>query len=157
MVSSNNAVTAHGKLAATDLIARRRFPGGQSVGFTQFPLISVVNGARKLRAQLDVTLPSQVTLVSVGVECHLQRHQRVRCDFKDRRRALPRPWRSSCAPRSRAVSSALLKLPPANDSNPANDTREVSIEIAGATPAAVSESTAAGMAAAAHRVGCSVC
>jgi hypothetical protein len=47
--------------------------------------------------------------------------------------------------RAKATGSfvSALKLSASNDSNPANDTREVSVEITGANVAAVSESSAA--------------
>jgi hypothetical protein len=151
VVSSNNAVTAHVKtLAATDLELRvdSSLAGSPSASLS-FPLISVVNGAEEaFGAQLDVTLPSQVTLVSVSASnATCSGTSVLRCDFTD----LAPGATTTVALIVRAKVSgsfvSTLKLSASNDSNPANDTREVNVEIAGTdVPAvpAVSESSAAG-------------
>jgi len=148
VVSSNNAVTAHVEtLAATDL--ELRVDGslkGSPMTELSFPLISVVNGAEEaFGARLDVTLPSQVTLVSVSASSAICSGTNVlRCDFPE----LP-PGTTATVTlvvRAKATGSfvSALKLAASNDSNPANDTREVSVEITGTNVAAVSESSAAG-------------
>jgi MYXO-CTERM domain-containing protein len=148
VVSSNNAVTAHVEtLAATDL--ELRVDGslaGSPMASLSFPLISVVNGGEEaFGARLDVTLPSQVTLVSVSASSATCSGTTVlRCDFP----TLPPGTTATVAlvVRAKATGSfvSALKLSANNDSNPANDTREVSVEITGTNVAAVSESSAAG-------------
>ena len=151
VISSNNAVTAHvNTLAATDLELRvdGSLAGSPSASLS-FPLISVVNGAEEaFGAQLDVTLPSQVTLVSVSASnATCSGTSVLRCDFTDL--APGATATVALIVRARVTGSFVskLKLSASNDSNPANDTREVNVEIAGAdVPAvpAVSESNAAG-------------
>jgi MYXO-CTERM domain-containing protein len=148
VVSSNNAVTAHVEtLAATDL--ELRVDGslaGSPMASLSFPLISVVNGGEEaFGARLDVTLPSQVTLVSVSASSATCSGTTVlRCDFP----TLPPGTTATVAlvVRAKATGSfvSALKLSANNDSNPANDTREVSVEITGTNVAAVSESSTAG-------------
>jgi hypothetical protein len=151
VISSNNAVTAHvNTLAATDLelLVDGSLAGSPSASLS-FPLISVVNGAEEaFGAQLDVTLPSQVTLVSVSASnATCSGTSALRCDFTDL--APGATATVALIVRARVTGSFVskLKLSANNDSNPANDTREVNLEIVGAdVPAvpAVSESNAAG-------------
>ena len=73
-------------LAATDL--ELRVDGslaGSPMASLNFPLISVVNGGEEaFGARLDVTLPSQVTLVSVSASSATCSGTSVlRCDFPD--------------------------------------------------------------------------
>ena len=135
VVSSNNAVTAHVEtLAATDLELRvdGSLAGSPSASLS-FPLISVVNGAEEaFGARLDVTLPSQVTLVSVSASnATCSGTSVLRCDFTDL--APGATATVALIVRARATGSfvSTLKLSASNDSNPANDTREVNVEIAG--------------------------
>ncbi len=148
VVSSNNAVTAHVEThAATDLELRvdGSLAGGPMASLS-FPLISVVNGGEEaFGARLDVTLPSQITLVSVAASSATCSGTSVlRCDFAD----LPPGATATVAliVRARATGSfvSTLKLSASNDSNPANDTREVNVEITGDSVTAVSESSTAG-------------
>jgi hypothetical protein len=148
VVSSNNAITAHVEThAATDL--ELRVDGslaGRPSAALSFPLISVVNGAEEaFGARLDVTLPPQVTLVSVSASSATCSGTSVlRCDFTD----LPPGATATVALIVRATANgsfvSAVRLSASNDSNPANDTRDVAVDIAGVSVAPVSESSAAG-------------
>ena len=122
-------------LAATDLELRvdGSLAGSPSASLS-FPLISVVNGAEEaFGARLDVTLPSQVTLVSVSASnATCSGTSVLRCDFTDL--APGATATVALIVRARVTGSfvSTLKLSASNDSNPANDTREVNVEIAGA-------------------------
>jgi hypothetical protein len=148
VVSTNNAITAHvDTLAATDL--ELRVDGtlaGRPSASLSFPLISVVNGAEQaFGTRLEVTLPAQVVLVSVSASSATCSGSNVlRCDFSD----LPPGATATVALIVRATATgsyvSALKLSASNDSNSANDAREVNVEITGASVAVVSESSAAG-------------
>jgi MYXO-CTERM domain-containing protein len=148
VVSSNNAVIAHVEtLAATDLELRvdGSLKGSPSASLS-FPLISVVNGAEEaFGAQLDVTLPPQLTLVSVSASSATCSGASVlRCDFMHLAPGVTATVALVVRAKISGSFVSALKLSASNDSNPANDTREVKVEIAGANVAAVSESSAAG-------------
>ncbi len=148
VVSSNNAITAHVETQpATDLELRvdGSLAGSPSAALS-FPLISVVNGAEQaFGTRLDVTLPPQVTLVSVSASSATCSGSNVlRCDFTD----LAPGATATVALVVRATTNgsyvSALRLSASNDSNPANDTRDVNVEISGVSVAPVSESSAAG-------------
>ena len=142
VVSGNNAVTAHVEThGATDLELR---VGGSMAGSRSttlsFPLISVVNGAEKaFGARLEVTLPSQVSLVSVSASnATCSGTSVLRCDFTD----LDPGATATVALIVRASANgnfvSALRLTASNDNNPANDARDVTVEISGGSVAAVS-------------------
>ena len=148
VASSNNAVTAHVEThAATDLELRvdGSLAGNPSASLN-FPLISVVNGSEEaFGTRLDVTLPTQVSLVSVSASnATCSGTSTLRCDFAD----LAPGATATVALIVRASSNgsfvSQLRLSASNDSNPANDTRDVNVEIAGGSVTAVSESSASG-------------
>jgi hypothetical protein len=148
VVSSNNAINAHVEThAATDLELRVEgtLSGSPSTSLS-FPLISVVNGAEEaFGTRLDVTLPPQVALVSVSASsATCSGTSTLTCDFTD----LAPGATATVALVVRASGNgsfvSALKLSASNDSNPANDTRDVNVEITGGSVVAASESSASG-------------
>ncbi len=148
VVSGNNAVTAHVETrAATDLELRvdGSLAGSRSAALS-FPLITVVNGAEKaFGARLDVTLPSQVTLVSVSASSATCSGTGVlRCDFAD---LAPGATATVALIVRASVDGSFvsaLRLSASNDSNSANDTRDVTVVISSGSVAEVSEPKTAG-------------
>jgi MYXO-CTERM domain-containing protein len=102
-----------------------------------FPLISVINGGDKaFGARLEVTLPSQVALVGVSASNATCSGSTVlRCDFSE----LDAGVIATVALTVRATVSgnfaSSLKLTASNDSNSANDSREVALAISSGEPA----------------------
>ena len=148
VVSSNNAITAHVETqAATDLELRvdGSLAGSPSASLS-FPLISVVNGAEQaFGTRLDVTLPEQVTLVSVSASSATCSGSNVlRCDFTDLAPGATATVALIVRANANGSFVSALKLSASNDSNPANDSRDVKVEISGVSAAPVSESSAAG-------------
>jgi hypothetical protein len=142
VVNTNNAQSAQVETRGmTDLELRvaTTLTGPKSSTLT-FPLISVINGAEKaFGARLEVTLPAEVTLVSVSASNATCSGTRVlSCDFTE----LDPLSTATVALSVRATTTgnfvSALKLTANNDHNAANDNRDVAVEIAGGDPAAVS-------------------
>ncbi len=142
VVSTNNAQTAHVEThGMTDLELRVATTlGGPMSSTLAFPLISVLNGAEKAYgARLEVTLPAQVTLVSVSASNATCSGTRVlSCDFTELDALATATVSLSVRGTATGSFVSSLKLTASNDNNPANDNRDVALEIAGGTPAAVS-------------------
>ena len=142
VAGNNNTITArvetHG---STDLELRvdTAMTGSRSATLS-FPLISVVNGVDKaFGARLDVTLPSEVTLVSVSASnATCSGTSILRCDFTE----LPAGVTATVALTVRANANgnfvSALRLSASNDMNPANDSRDVAVQISGGEVASAS-------------------
>jgi MYXO-CTERM domain-containing protein len=111
-----------------------------------FPLISVINGAETaFGARLEVTLPAEVTLVSVSASNASCSGNRVlTCDFADLDPLATATVALSVRGTATGSFKSSLKLTATNDNNAANDSRDVAVEIAGGDPAAVSGGSAGG-------------
>jgi hypothetical protein len=142
VVSTNNGQTAHVEThGMTDLELRVATTlGGPMSSALAFPLISVLNGAEKAYgARLEVTLPPQVTLVSVAASnATCSGTSVLRCDFTELDALATATVSLSVRGTATGNFVSSLKLTASNDNNPANDNREVAVEIAGGNPAAVS-------------------
>jgi reprolysin (M12B) family zinc metalloprotease/uncharacterized protein DUF11 len=143
--SGNNAVTAHVEShAATDLELRA---GGSLVGSMStnlsFPLISVVNGTdRAFGTRLEVTLPSQISVVSVSASnATCSGTSVLRCDFTDLDPGAIATVALSVRASANGNFVSTLRLTADNDNNPANDAREVTAEISGGNIAAVNDTS----------------
>jgi hypothetical protein len=140
VVSSNNTQAAHVETRGlTDLELRVDGAVSGAVSSTiNFPLISLVNGAEKAYgARLEVTLPAQITLVNMSASNATCSGTRVlTCDFT----TLDPMSTSTVALSVRGTAAGsfvgAVRLSASNDSNAANDSRDVAVEITG-TPAAV--------------------
>jgi hypothetical protein len=106
-----------------------------------FPVIELVNGGNKaMTPRLEVTLPAGVTVDDVSAsEGICTGTSTLRCDFQ----TLEPFARASVSLAVRASANGSfvsnVKVTAANDLNPANDTREVVLEISGAAVAASKE------------------
>ncbi|MEO8018102.1 MAG: hypothetical protein ABI769_09830, partial [Pseudomonadota bacterium] len=140
VVSTNNSLTArvetHG---STDLELRvEPTASGPASSTLSFPLISVVNGAEKaFGAQLEITLPAEVALVGVSASNATCSGTRVlRCDFTDLDAGDIATVGLTVRASANGSFVSSLKLTATNDSNPANDSREVTLAISGGEPSA---------------------
>jgi hypothetical protein len=146
--SSNNALSArietHG---VTDLELRvdPNLNGSKSATLS-FPLISVINGADKaFGTRLEVTLPPQVMLVEVSASnASCSGTSVLRCDFTDLEPLATATVALTVRASANGSYSSSLKLSATNDSNAANDSRAVAIEIAGGGAAQASGSGGGG-------------
>jgi MYXO-CTERM domain-containing protein len=148
VVNANNAEGAHVEIhGMTDLELRvaTTLAGPKSSTLT-FPLISVINGAETaFGARLEVTLPAEVTLVSVSASNASCSGNRVlTCDFADLDPLATATVALSVRGTATGSFQSSLKLTATNDNNAANDSRDVAVEIAGGDPAAVSGGSAGG-------------
>jgi len=133
VVATNNEV--HGRaevMAPTDLELRvAASVDGASGSTLDFPPISVVNGAEKaVGARLEVTLPAEVTLVSISAANAICSGTSVlRCDFADLEANSTSTVNLVVRPGTRGSYSSALKLSAMNDTNAANDSRNVAFQI----------------------------
>jgi hypothetical protein len=106
----------------------------------------VVNGAETaVDTRLEITLPAQVSLVSISASNAICSGSTVlRCDFAD----LEANSTSTVALSVRGTSNgsfvSSLKLSSSNDLNTANDTRDVAIEISNSTGAPQAQTKSGG-------------
>jgi hypothetical protein len=141
VVNSNNSQSAHvDTYGMTDLELRvaPTLAGPKSSTLT-FPLISVINGAEvAFGARLEVTLPAEVTLVSMSASSATCSGTRVLVCYFNQLEPLATAT-VSLTVRGTANGNfvSALKLSASNDNNPANDNRDVAVDIAGGNSAAV--------------------
>jgi len=141
VVNTNNAqgarVETHGM---TDLELRVATTlAGPKSSTLAFPLISVINGAEKaFGTRLEVTLPEEVTLVSVSASNATCSGTRVlSCDFTELEALATATVSLNVRGSANGNFVSSLKLSASNDDNSANDNRDVSIDIAGGNAATV--------------------
>jgi hypothetical protein len=148
VVSANNAESAHVETRGMTDLELRVAPtmSGPRSSTLSFPLISVLNGAEKaFGAQLEVTLPAEVTLISVSASNAICSGTRVvTCDFSDLDPLVTATVALSVRGATTGNFLSKLKLTASNDNNAANDSRDVAIEIAGGDPAGVDEGSKSG-------------
>jgi len=141
VVNSNNAQTAHVHTRGMTDLELRVAPtlSGPKSSTLTFPLISVMNGAEKaFGARLEVTLPAEITLVSVSASSAICSGTRVvTCDFSELDPLATATVALSVRGTVTGNFLSSLKLTASNDNNVANDSGEVSVQIAGGDPAAV--------------------
>ena len=144
----NNTVRGRAEvMGATDLELRVAAAASATAGATfDFPAINVVNGAEKaFGTRLEVTLPAEVTLVSLSAANAICSGTAVlRCDFDEIDANSTATVNLTVRASQRGTHMSSLKLTSANDTNPANDSREVAVEIAGSTGAAAASSGGGG-------------
>lgn len=148
VVASNNEV--HGRaevMAPTDLELRVAAGVDGSAGSTlDFPPISVVNGAGKaVGARLEVTLPAEVTLVSISAADAICSGTNVlRCEFAELAANSTSTVNLAVRPGTRGSYSSALKLTAMNDTNAANDSRNVAFRISTSGSSGVAAAKAGG-------------
>ncbi len=148
VVSGNNGLAARiESLGNTDLELRvgASVSGPRSALLT-FPTIELINGASKaMTPRLELSLPAGMTVEDVSAsEGICSGGTTLRCDFE----TLDPFARASVSLSVRASANGSftsnVKVIVANDTNPANDSRDVAVEISGATVAASNAPTGSG-------------
>jgi hypothetical protein len=142
VASGNNMLTARVETHGTTDLELRVDPtlaGARSAALS-FPLISVVNGIDKaFGARLDVTLPAQVTLVSVSASnATCSGTSVLRCDFTELEPGAIATVALTVRASANGNFVSAVRLSASNDINPANDARDVAVQISGAEVAAAS-------------------
>lgn len=131
--SGNDAVWGRVETyGATDLELRvAAAVGGTKLTALSFPQISVVNGdGVAFNTRLEITLPTQVSLVSISASNAICSGSTVlRCDFSDLDANSTSTVTLSVRGTSNGNFVSSLKLSSSNDRNTANDARDVAIEI----------------------------
>jgi hypothetical protein len=148
VVSSNNAVTAHVETHATtdlELHVADSLVGSRAATLG-FPLISVVNGAEvAFGTRLEVTLPSQVSLVSVSAaNATCSGTIVLRCDFRELAPGATATVALTVRASAEGSFVSALRLTASNDNNPANDSQDVTVQISGSNATAVSATNSDG-------------
>ncbi|MEO8061413.1 MAG: M12 family metallo-peptidase [Pseudomonadota bacterium] len=119
-------------VGATDLELRvAASVGGPKMTTLTFPQINVVNGEEMaVNARLEITLPAQVSLVSISAANAICSGSVVlRCDFADLDANTTSAVNLTVRGTANGSFVSSLKISSSNDRNAANDTREVAIEI----------------------------
>lgn len=126
-------VIPHG-LTDLDLRVAPPLPGFRNATMT-FPQITIYNGnERAFGARLEVTLPPQVSLVDVSASNAICSGSTVlRCDFSELDPGSVSTVSISVHANQAGSFTSTLRLTSANDSNPANDSRDLAIQINDAT------------------------
>jgi len=111
-----------------------------------FPLISVVNGVdTAFGTRLEVTLPSQVTLVSVSASHATCSGTNVlRCDFAELAAGATATVALSVRATAKGNFVSAVKLTANNDNNAANDSRDVTLGISGSAVSPASAESGGG-------------
>jgi hypothetical protein len=111
-----------------------------------FPLISVVNTVNTaFGARLDITLPAQVSLVSVSASnATCSGTSVLRCDFTELVAGATATVALSVRATADGTFTSALKLTAFNDNNTANDSRDVAVEISSSNAAAAGVSSGGG-------------
>jgi hypothetical protein len=140
VVVENNQVTGSAEvLDATDLELRvDASRAGAAGAMLEFPPISVINGGeRAVGTRLEISLPAQVSLISVSAANAIcSGTSLLRCDFSDLDANSTSTVNISVRAVERGNYVSSLQLTSINDSNPANDQREVQLQISGSASAA---------------------
>jgi hypothetical protein len=144
----NNGLVGRAEvLGPTDLELRVGAATGATPGVIfSFPAISVVNGSeRAVGAKLEVTLPAGVVLVDVSAANAICSGDSVlRCDFGDLDAHSTSTVNLNLRASARGSYVSALKLTSVNDTNPANDTSEVTLSISGGGAVAESQESGGG-------------
>ena len=144
----NNTVRGRAEvMGRTDLELRVAPAANGTSGATfDFPAINLVNGAEKaFGTRLEVTLPAEVTLVSMSASNAICSGSTVlRCDFDEIQPNETATVNLTVRAGQRGTHMSSLKISSANDTNPANDSREVAFEITGSSGTAAANSKGGG-------------
>jgi catechol 2,3-dioxygenase-like lactoylglutathione lyase family enzyme len=132
--------------AATDLDLRvAGSVAGPSASTLDLPPIAIANGGgTAFAARLDVTLPADVTLIGISASNAIcSGTDAIRCDFDELEPNSTSTVTISVRASRAGSFPAALRVSASNDTNAANDSREVRLEIsAAASQAVVSQASA---------------
>ena len=144
----NNVIRGSAEvMGATDVELRVAAEASATAGTTfDFPAISLVNGAEKaFGARLEVTLPAEVSLVSLSASNAICSGSTVlRCEFAEIEANSTATVNLTVRASQRGTHMSSLKLTTENDINPANDSREVAMEISGTSGSVASANSGGG-------------
>jgi hypothetical protein len=132
--------------APTDLDLRvLASAAGPSAATLDFPPITIVNGGNKaFAAHLDVTLPAGLSLVGISASNAICTGTDViRCDFDELEANSTTTVILSVRASRAGTFAASLRVSATNDTNAANDSREVTFDISAAASQAVVASSSA--------------
>ena len=132
---------------ATDLELRvGASVGGPKMTTLSFPQINIVNGDEMaVNARLEITLPPQVSLVSISASNAICSGSAVlRCDFADLDANSTSTVNLTVRGTSNGSFVSSLKLSSSNDRNTANDARDVAIEISNSSGAPQAQTKSGG-------------
>ncbi len=139
---TNNIVRGRAEvMGPTDLELRVDPAANGATGSTvDFPKITVANGAEKaFGTKLEVTLPGGMTLVSISAANAIcSGTSLLQCEFGELDANSTTTVHVSVRANQRGNHVSSLKLTAVNDTNPANDQRDVAFEITGQDVAAAS-------------------
>jgi len=146
-VANNELVGGAEVVGHTDVELRVGASSGGAPGqVIQFPPITVVNGSEKaVGTRLEVTLPAGMSLVAVSVANAICSGNAVlRCDFADLEANSTSTVNLSLRADAGGSYVSALKLSSLNDMNPANDSREVALNISAHKPTAEAHTSGGG-------------
>ena len=126
--------------APTDLDLRvAASAAGPSAATLDFPPITIANGgAKAFAARLEVALPSGISLVGISASNAIcTGTDLIRCDFDELEASSTSTVTLSVRASRAGTFAAGLKVSASNDSNAANDSREVTLDISAAASQAV--------------------
>jgi hypothetical protein len=133
VLPANDSVSARiDVLGPTDLELRVDTAASAAAGATfEFPAISVVNGnSAAVGTRLEVALPAGMSLVSLSAADAICSGTSVlRCDFADLEANRSVTVNISVRASGHGSFTSTLKLTSINDTNPANDSRQVALDI----------------------------
>jgi hypothetical protein len=145
---SNNVVRGRAEVMGhTDLELRVNAGVNGAAGATlDFPPITLANGAEKaFGTRLDVALPEGVTLVSISAAHAIcSGTTELRCDFGVLEANSSTTVNLSVRAAQRGSHVTTLKLTSLNDTNPANDSREVALDITASSGATATAKSSGG-------------
>jgi hypothetical protein len=145
---TNNIVRGRAEvMGSTDLELRVDTAVNGATGSTlDFPKITVANGASKaFGTKLEVALPAGMTLVSISAANAIcSGTSRLQCEFGELDADSTTTVRISVRANQRGSHVSSLKLTSVNDTNPANDQRDVAFEITGGQDVAAASSGGGG-------------
>ena len=145
---TNNIVRGRAEvMGATDLELRVDTAVNGATGSTlDFPKIMVANGAQKaFGTKLEVTLPREMTLVSISAANAIcSGTSLLQCEFGELDANSTTTVHISVRANQRGNHVSSLKLTSANDTNPANDQRDVAFGITGSQGVAAASSGGGG-------------
>jgi hypothetical protein len=148
VVAANDVVRGHATVQApTDVELRAGANvSGSSQSTLDLPSIALVNGAEKaFSARLEVTLPPEVSLVGISAANSMcSGTVTLICDFPELDANSTTSIDIRVVANKPGTYTATLKFSASNDTNAANDVRDVTFQIGGTTPTATATAKSSG-------------
>jgi hypothetical protein len=133
VASGNNSLSGRIEtFAATDVSLRvGTAASGSGFALLTFPTIELVNGSHEaIRPRLEVTLPSQLSVADVSAaDAVCSGTSTLVCEFENLEAARTATVSLSLRASGPGRFTSTVRISAANDNNPANDSREVVVEV----------------------------